>query len=251
MSLSRLIVLARDALARMHLERQAKREAQAQIIIERQDRLRAIGALAAGFSHEFASPLNSAKIRLERACREQPTEDITEALEAVKDCETVVHQMNSSQIDSRHFAFREVILADLLKDIVDSWREEHPETSVQFRIEDRSSDLIPPINFAQAVLNLLDNAEEAAPEKEINVTLRCSNERFHLYVSDQGPGFIASVLARFGEPFVTTKAAGTGLGLYVSHLFCQSLGGSLTIRPSKELCGAEVHLEWPRQKERA
>ncbi len=235
----------------VHLERQLKREAQAQMIIEKQDRLRAIGALAAGFSHEFASPLNSAKIRLERACHEHPTEDITEALEAVKECETVVHQMNSSQMDSRDFAFREVILADLLKDIVDSWKEEHPETSVRLNYEDRSSGMIPPINFAQAVLNLLDNAGEAAPAKEIDVALRCSNDRFHLQVSDQGPGFTASVLARFGEPFVTTKATGTGLGLYVSHLFCQSLGGSLTIRQSEELGGAEVHLEWPRQRERA
>jgi len=232
-----------------HLERQFEREAQAKVIIEKQDRLRAIGALAAGFSHEFASPLNSAKIRLERALRERPTEDISEALESVKACETVVHQMNSSQLDSRGFVLKEVAIAELLKDAVDSWKEEYPETPVLLSIKDHTPALIPPINFAQVVLNLLDNAGEAAPGSEIAVTLRCENERFHLHVSDQGPGFSEAVLARFGEPFVTTKPEGTGLGLYVSHLFCQSLGGSLSIQRRQDRSGAMVLLEWPRKRE--
>jgi two-component system sensor histidine kinase RegB len=232
-----------------HLERQFEREAQAKITIEKQDRLRAIGALAAGFSHEFASPLNSAKIRLERALRERPTEDISEALESVKACETVVHQMNSSQLDSRGLVLKEVVIAELLVDVVDSWKEEHPETPVRLSIESHTSALIPPINFAQVVLNLLDNAGEAAPGSEIEVSLRCEKERFHMHVSDQGPGFSEAVLARFGEPFVTTKPEGTGLGLYVSHLFCQSLGGALSIERRRDRSGAAVRLEWPRKRE--
>ncbi len=230
------------------LEQQFAREAQAKIIIEKQDRLRAIGALAAGFSHEFASPLNAAKIRLERAMREKPTEDLVEALEAVKTCEDIVRQMNSSQMDSRDFNFKKVVVAELLADIVESWRKQNPGTAVYMQTRDRTFGLVPPINFAQVILNLLDNAHEAAPGKDINICLYSELDHFKLRVTDQGPGFSPSVLARFGEPFLTTKPHGTGLGLYVSQLFCQSLGGALLLAQADKGTGACVRLEWPRMK---
>lgn len=50
-------------------------------------------------------------------------------------------------------------------------------------------------------------------------------------------------LSRQGEPFVTTKENGTGLGLYVSEIFAQSLGGKLTLANTR--AGAVVNLSWP------
>lgn len=229
-----------------HLERQFERQTRAQMLLEKQDRLRAVGALAAGFSHEFASPLNAAKIRLERIARQNPSEDIVEALDAVHACENVVRQMNSSQLDQRDFRFKEVIVKNLLEDIVETWRNENPEVKVSLSLEDDSPGLIPPINFAQVILNLLDNARQADPQGEIEVTLSGSRTQFSLKIKDQGPGFHESVIGRLGEPFVTTKIDGTGLGLYVSQIFCQSLGGSLSIENKN---GASVHLQWPKSEE--
>lgn len=231
-----------------HLEGQFERAAQARVVIEKQDRLRAIGALAAGFSHEFASPLNAAIIRLERARRERASEDVNEALEAVRACQAVVHQMNSSQMDSRTFSLKRVVVADLLADVVETWTEDHPHTPVRLEIEDRTEDVLPSINFAQVVLNLLDNADQAAPANEVSVTLRSVDGQYQLTVADRGPGFSEPVLNRLGEPFLTTKEEGTGLGLYVSQLFCQSLGGRLVAGPRGDGRGARVLLEWPQTR---
>lgn len=227
-----------------HLERQFERETQARMLLEKQDRLRAIGALAAGFSHEFASPLNSAKIRLERILRKEQTEDALEALAAVQTCEAVVHQMNSSQLDRRDFQFKTVVVKDLLSDVVETWREDHPDIKIHTILEDSSETSLPPINFAQVILNLLDNAVEAAPLKDISVTLQSSETEFRIQILDQGPGIPESVIRRLGEPFVTTKPNGTGLGLYVSQLFCQSLGGALNIGNLDR--GASITLVWPK-----
>lgn len=234
-----------------HLERQFKSQAQARVLFEKQDRLRAVGALAAGFSHEFASPLNAAKIRLERAARERGSEDISEALDAVRTCEHVVRQMNASQLDSRDFNFKNVVVADLLNDVIESWREEHPEISVRLRLSDTSRGRVPPVNFAQVILNLLDNAAEAAPAKAIDVALEGSKDFFCLRIADQGPGFPTTILNRLGEPFMTSKPDGTGLGLYVSQLFCQSLGGSLEAKNRDPETGAILQLQWPKQEERS
>ncbi len=231
-----------------YLERQSETHAQARIHLEKQDRLRALGSLAAGFSHEFASPLNTTKLRLERLKRngtsESSSEDITEALASIESCEQVIHQMNSSQLDARDFHLKAVKIKDLLTDVIESWKEEHP--SAQLLIEILADEVVqvPPVNFAQVVLNLLDNSFEANPSKEITIRFELFENQYSLTVEDQGDGFPDSILERIGEPFVTTKVNGTGLGLYVSQLFSQSLGGDM-ILSNIAGSGARVSLCWP------
>lgn len=229
-----------------YLDRENTRISQARVTAEKQDRLRAVGALAAGFSHEFASPLNSAKIRIERALRNQNSEDLEEAYMAVKACENVIHRMNASQMDKRDFQFHSVVMADILKDVADSWHEEHPEAKLSLSLEPETECEIPPLNLAQVTLNLLDNAYESNPHGKINLHFSSTEVELKVVVRDAGAGFSAAVLQRLDEPFVTTKSNGTGLGLYVSQLFAQSLGGELKVRNLE--VGAEVSIEWPRSQ---
>lgn len=235
-----------------YLERQHANESRVLVQIEKQDRLRAVGALAAGFSHEFASPLNTVKLRLDRLLRkleeakisEADLENVHEAIDAIKSCEHVIHQMNSSQLDARDYHLKPVKISELLKDIIESWQEEHPEALLKTEIATGISGLLPPVNFAQVVLNLLDNAYQSAPNKEFHVYFEFNNEAFQFVVSDKGSGFSPLILERQGEPFITTKPHGTGLGLYVSELFAQSLGGKLILE-NKSSGGAQVMLAWP------
>jgi two-component system sensor histidine kinase RegB len=225
-------------------ERQREKQTTDRVIIERQDRLRALGALSAGFSHEFASPLNTAKIRLQRLSRSHANdEDVTEARHAIEVCETVLGQMNASQVDARSFAMKNVNVANLLRDLIEIWKTDHPDALIQVEVKDQGTTDLPPVNFAQVVLNLLDNAYESEPGKPIQVKLVREGQRLMLSIEDSGAGFSPIVIEKMGEPFVTTKVEGTGLGLYVSHLFAQSLGGELNIENTDT--GARVNLIWP------
>jgi two-component system sensor histidine kinase RegB len=236
----------------LYLEKLHLLQASQRIQTERLDRLRAVGALAAGFSHEFASPLNAAKIRLQRLSSLKPLEnltlsqheDIAEALSAVEDCEVVIRHMNASQLDTRDFQLKSVNIKDFLLDVVGAWQEEHPKAQVHVEPVLDILVSIPTLHFAQVILNLLDNAFEAAPQKKINISFSVDAKNYIFSVLDQGSGFDPSVLQRLGEPFVTTKAFGTGLGLYVSQLFVQFLGGEIKIQNQQPL-GAQVTLCWP------
>jgi signal transduction histidine kinase len=100
-------------------------------------------------------------------------------------------------------------------------------------------------SLKQVWLNLLQNALEAIPAGG-SVRVRCEAVagRLRVRVADTGPGIPATVLARLGEPFFTTRAQGTGLGLYLSRQLVQEAGGTLAIAsPAGE--GAVVTVELP------
>ncbi len=231
---------------------------------EKRDRLKALGALAAGFSHEFASPLSTAKIRLSRMERQLQkitkkntvvefvfdeqavhvlTSDLSQALSAVDQCEMILRQMNSSQLDIRSFQIQKVLLGEMLRNICQVWQDEHLLADLQIDISFDAEAQISSLNFAQVVLNLLDNAYEACPEGKISVTLGQVGDSCCLEILDAGTGFSNNILSRVGEPFVTEKSNGTGLGLYVTDLFMQSVSGSMRLKNTEK--GACVSLLWP------
>lgn len=245
----------------IYLENNFESLSQSRVQIEKQDRLRAVGALAAGFSHEFASPLNAAKLRLDRLERALANieltqswiltvkENILEAKNSVLACESVIRSMNASQLDVRDHKLRSVNMKEFIQDVTESWLEEHQETKLIVENHIAASILISPINLAQVILNLLDNAFEANPKGKIFLNLRENLNSIELSIEDEGPGFSERVLSHQGEPFVTTKSNGTGLGLYVSEIFVQSLGGNMMISNKASSSGALVILTWPTQSE--
>ena len=202
------------------LEKQYKVQMAARVFTEKQDRLRAVGSLAAGFSHEFASPLNAAKLRISRAIRKAPEdENLQEAMISIENCEQIIRQMNSSQLDSRDHQLKLANIKELTKDIAESWLDMNPEAKLELSLQDLGKITVPPVNYAQIILNLLDNAYEEEPNQKIILELKKIENTVYLSVKDLGRGFPQMVMDKMGEPFITTKSHGTGLGLYVSQLF--------------------------------
>jgi two-component system sensor histidine kinase RegB len=229
---------------------QQEKLGQARIWAEKMDRLRALGALTAGFSHEFASPLNAVRLRLEREIKRNPSKDLDEALLAVGDCEAVLRSMNQSQLDPRAHRPQPFELDRVIGEVIASWRRDHGDPLCEQNLHARAEVEIPLVNFAQALMNFLDNAVEAALGGKIQVSSERRAEDFLIQVEDEGPGFSAEVLERFGEPFVTTKPTGTGLGLYSAQLYAQSLGGRVSIG-NRAGGGASVRLHIPLSHERS
>ena len=100
-------------------------------------------------------------------------------------------------------------------------------------------------SLKQVWLNLLQNALEALPEGgSVRVSFARTSDRAQVRMADNGPGIAADVLARLGEPFFTTRAQGTGLGLHLSRQLIQGAGGTLELE-SREGEGTTVRVELP------
>jgi nitrogen fixation/metabolism regulation signal transduction histidine kinase len=104
----------------------------------------------------------------------------------------------------------------------------------------------------QVVHNLIQNAQDASIEQAhaqvwVRTEARPQSQRVRLTVLDNGPGFSEAVLQRAFEPYVTTKASGTGLGLAVVKKIADEHNARIEIKNrlnAEQICGAQVSLSF-------
>jgi signal transduction histidine kinase len=99
----------------------------------------------------------------------------------------------------------------------------------------------------QALLNLLNNAEEASPIKsEIVVTVSKAKERMvRVSVTDEGCGIKFAGLSHIFDPFVTFKKGGIGLGLSIVRNIVEAHGGKVNARNNEPPPGCTIEFILP------
>lgn len=119
-----------------------------------------------------------------------------------------------------------------------------PEFSPKAEGEERTTPLADEAMLHRALLNLLINASQAAPEGghlAMEATTHRGQTRFT--VSDDGPGIPSEAFSQLLTPFYTTKEKGIGLGLSLVSRFATSHGGDLKLLPSEK--GATFQISVP------
>ena len=104
----------------------------------------------------------------------------------------------------------------------------------------------------QVVHNLIQNAQDACqamakPQVQVLTEWRPQSSRVRLSIEDNGPGFSAAVLQRAFEPYVTTKASGTGLGLAVVKKIADEHNARIELKNKMQddlITGAQVSLSF-------
>ena len=212
----------------------------------RLDHLRAVGALAAGFAHEFATPLNTIGIRLGRLARKLPPDlrcEAKAALQAAGDCERTLRHFMTTGLDPENLHLKKVDLSEWLPALAK--RHATARTLPAPVIESLSPAYVevPLVPFTQTWMNLFDNAaEHGGCGGAIHLSIGTAGGRVFAELRDRGTGFPPPVLENFGKPFLTTSPTGTGLGLYNALVLAQTLGGNLRIGNDR---GAVVRFEIP------
>jgi nitrogen fixation/metabolism regulation signal transduction histidine kinase len=109
-----------------------------------------------------------------------------------------------------------------------------------------------PMQLRQVIHNLLQNAQDATESSAVReVMIRTqwneTSRRVRLIVQDTGPGFSDPILKRAFEPYVTTKAKGTGLGLAVVKKIADEHGARIDLKnrvQDGQVLGAQVSLSF-------
>jgi PAS domain S-box-containing protein len=206
----------------------------------------AMGRLTSALAHEIRNPLNAAKLQLEllrRGARKLGEEETRVALEkraTVVDAELtrLSHLLDDFIGFARpeHVSMEPVALGPLVEEVASTQRRgaDDAGATLEVRVAD---DL--PIVFADegrirhALVNLIVNALEAVSEGgggHVSVVAERREDWVELRVEDDGPG-LAQPQSELFQPFVTTKKAGTGLGLPIVKKIVDLHEGVLEIGP--------------------
>ena len=102
------------------------------------------------------------------------------------------------------------------------------------------------LQIEQMLDNLLTNARDASgPDGAVKIEADAADGQARLAITDSGPGFTATAREHLFEPFHTTKAGGTGLGLASALAIARAHGGGIEIDEAGEGVGGRVIVRLP------
>jgi PAS domain S-box-containing protein len=231
-----LVEVSLDITERRKLERE----------LEHSERLASIGRLAASMAHEINNPLAVVHASSTYVAEVAGRTGDGELAECARDMHLAVERIGSFVQHVCGFARRErpqltdTPLMTAVDIAVRLARPRAKDRSVELLIENVVTTRVPhdPPRVAQAILNLLSNAIDAASSRGRHVWLRVieERERVCVQVDDDGPGVASEIASRVFEPFATTKphGQGTGLGLAITRQILQDHGGSVGLLAREE-----------------
>jgi two-component system sensor histidine kinase RegB len=229
-------------------------------VLAREQRLSALGALAAAAAHELGTPLATiavvAKEMALQAGEGSFKDDAWLLVEQAQRCRDILKRLaeKPEQSDAVH---ERMSLLDLVREVVAPYAGAQ-NVRVEGVVTGPPSLATPDLWRRQEILHalaaLVENAYDFA-RGEILVTARFDAEMLSIEVRDDGPGFSPQVLARLGEPYITSRHGtaegsrsghvGMGLGFFIAKTLLERTGAQVTFRNGQKL-GAIVTARWAR-----
>ena len=230
--------------------------------LERTQRLEAWADMARQVAHDIKNPLTPIQLSAEHAQRVnvdrgRPLSPVLdECVAAILSQVKLLRQISSefSSFASSPTARPEPTdVGALLDEVVEPYRT-GLASRVALRVERQPSLPLAFIDrtlFARALTNVMENALHAMPGSG-SLTLRASEVGSHIAVevTDTGIGMDADALSRIFEPYFSTKATGTGLGLTIARRNVELIGGTIEVQ-SERGTGTTVVMRLPTIKDLA
>jgi two-component system sensor histidine kinase FlrB len=217
-------------------------------LVHRNQRLSAMGEMAASLAHQIRTPLASALLYLSQCRSRAEDARLSECLEqGIGRLHHLDRLVQDMLVFARgHGPGERVRIADLFADVYRAAAALKPPNAhlvidgadVLLELEGNRTALV------AALTNLVSNAFEAAADVVVTLTAEVRGKRVELKVQDNGPGIAPAIQSRVFEPFFSTRPSGTGLGLAVVKTVAEAHGGGLELDSALN-AGTSVGIELP------
>ena len=209
---------------------------------QRENRLTAMGKMAAGIAHQFRTPLATALLYSSHLCDDEVTPEMGKEF-AQRLRKQLLDLEKLSQDMLRFISNRpnKTILTSA-KQII-----EEAQASIQALFESKAVDLemhcdvpnttmllVEPKSIPNALVAILENALAVSNAKDkVTLFAKVEIKKLIITIEDQGPGISSTIIDSLFEPFSTTSANGTGLGLSIAKNTIEAHRGTIVVESTK------------------
>jgi two-component system sensor histidine kinase RegB len=225
-----------------------------QLALAREQRISAVGALAAAAAHELGSPLGTIAVVAKELVRELPddsphAEDAALLLSQSERCRRILAELAHQPEEDGGSPYTRLPISALVEAAAAPYRNQGVrlilatagEPTGEEPLVRRSPEIMHGLN------NLVQNAVQFAA-REISITIFWDAATVTVELDDDGPGFPLHLLGRLGEPYLSTRAGVTdhmGLGIFIAQSLLERSGARLVFDNLAE-GGAHVAISWNR-----
>lgn len=232
-----------------------KRLDQAELALERSERLAVAGRYASAIMHEVNNPLEAITnlVYLTKLDKDDPAR-VFENMLIIEQQLRIVGRVTSQALTFQRekSEAKEVDLVDITESALKLHADKIARHGVQVdrRLDGPALSKVIGSEILQVVSNLILNAVDALPRGEgrLSVRVKTRGPCVLITVADNGSGIASHVSARLFEPYVTSKNSGTGLGLWLSKRITTKHSGTLRFRTSQRTgrCGTSFRISLPK-----
>ncbi|KMN50579.1 histidine kinase [Chromobacterium violaceum] len=245
-ALSALLIAGFVSWLARQLRHQGDALAQARETQLRDEQLLAVGMQAAGAAHSLSTPLNTLTLLVDELISERAgdaalSQDLQLMRAQLASCRVTLSRLKHGSEPS---AGPQPLFASLAERL-EGWRSLRPDVRLEWRAPDGDDPRVSlDAAFWPALFNLINNAAEAGGG-EVAVSAGLSGGRLRLDIVNRQGCLSEAQLARAGlAPLDSSKPAGLGLGMLLSHATLARLGGTLSLDNRAE-GGVHARIELP------
>jgi two-component system sensor histidine kinase RegB len=232
-----------------------------QAVLAREQRLSALGGLAAAAAHELGTPLATIQVVTKEMLRgvEPGTElheDVSLLISQAERCREILRQL-SRQPEASDAHHERMSLTQLMEEV--STPHQGPDILINSDVACAPGAAILEVRRRPEILHgltaFVENAVDFA-ESMVEVTAYYDADKLTITVRDDGPGFSADVMTKLGEPYVTTRAhgensrsghLGMGLGFFIAKTLLERSGARVEFHNARR-GGAVIAARWARAR---
>ena len=209
---------------------------------QRENRLTAMGKMAAGIAHQFRTPLATALLYSSHLCDDEVQPEMTKefALRLRKqllDLEKLSQDMLrfiSNRPTKTVLASAKQLIEEAQASIQALFESREVKLSVQCDIPETVMLLVEPKSIPNALVAILENALAVSkPNDAVSLIANIDSKKLIITIEDQGPGIASTIIDSLFEPFSTTSANGTGLGLSIAKNTFDAHRGTIAVHNTK------------------
>ena len=234
-----------------------------ELALSRKEQLSALDGLAAAAAHELGTPLSTIALAAkEMRAEAEPGSDLAEDVELIiaqaARCRAILAKLRNLGSDGGD-PFAAVPLTDLLAEVA---RPHDGRGKAILFYHESTFGAVPVFQRSVGLLyglgNLIENASDFA-QSTVQVEAGWDEDTVSVTITDDGPGFAPELIARLGEPYLTSrprdphgpdasKPGGLGLGVFIAKTLLERTGARLAFENQSIQGHARVRIVWPRNR---